>query len=78
MKNIYPLLSLVINDKSWRIQYVIVENFENIILSIQSNNKKTFLDFYLKCLQSSEEEVIIMSLKKLKNVSRHLEPEFII
>lgn len=78
MKNIFPLITTILEEKSWRIQYALLENFENIILSVQTNNKKSLMDFYLSCMQSPEEEVVIIAFKILKNISNHLEPEFII
>ena len=36
------------------------------------------MDFYLKCIKSDEEEIVVLSFKVLKNISSNLEPEFII
>lgn len=36
------------------------------------------MDYYLNCMKSDEQEVVILTFKVLKNISSHLEPEFII
>lgn len=78
MKNLFPLISVCLDEKSWRVNYAILENFENLILSVQSQSKKPLLDFYVNCMESKEEEVVIISFKILKSLSQHLEPEFIL
>lgn len=78
MKNIFPLVQTCLGDSSWRVKYAILENFENIILSTQSGSRQPILDFFLECLKSNEEEVVIRAFGELKKVSNHLESDFLV
>lgn len=77
MKNIFSLVQTCLMEKSWRVKYALLENFENLLLSTQSNARKPLLDFFESCLRHPEEEVLILSFKVLRQVSSLLEPEFI-
>lgn len=58
--------------------YALLENFENLLLSTQSNARKSLLDFFEACLKHPEEEVLILAFKILRQISSILEPEFIL
>ena len=66
------------NEQSWRVQYAIVSQMENVLISVQSNNKKNIIEYYLQCLKSQEQELIVMAFKNLKNIAMLLEPEIVI